>query len=125
MRAGTGNETSDRGRAKKTRSGGSYEIERTKLKISTMTSIGDSTSATQHSIVFVLRESFGSLVQICALVHFHNFQHVLPILDHLARLSIQPSKVLCNPLAAAMISFRSGVNKGMNVCHDFFSYWCR
>ena len=42
MRAGFENETSDRERAKKiTHSGGNYEIERTRLKISTMTSIGD------------------------------------------------------------------------------------
>ena len=34
-----------------------YEVERTKLKISTMTSIGDSTSATQLPIVFMLREN--------------------------------------------------------------------
>ena len=41
MRAGSGNKTCDRERAKNTQSDGSYKIERTKLKISTMTSVGD------------------------------------------------------------------------------------
>ena len=55
MRAGSGNETSDRERAKKnTRSGGSYEIERTKLKISTMTSVEDLEESIFLTFLFVL-----------------------------------------------------------------------
>ena len=55
---GSGNETSNRERAKKTRSGGSYEIERTKLKISTMTSVED------------LEESISVLTFLFVLVSF-------------------------------------------------------
>ena len=42
---------------KNTWSGGSYKIERTKLKVSMMTSVRDSTSATQHPIILMLREN--------------------------------------------------------------------
>ena len=55
VRAGSGNETSDCERAKKhTRSGGSYEIERTKLKISTMTSVEDLEESIFLTFLFVL-----------------------------------------------------------------------
>ena len=56
MRAGSRNETNDRERAKKnnTRSGGSYEIERTKLKISTMTSVEDLEESIFLTFLFVL-----------------------------------------------------------------------
>ena len=63
-----------------TQSGGSYEIERTKSKISIMTSVGDLKSAIQHLIIFILREN--RLVQICPLVRFHNFHLVLPSVAH-------------------------------------------
>ena len=73
MRVGSGSETSER--AKNTRSGGSYEIERTKLKISMVTSIGDSTSCSYPASdrLRVERESFDGLVQIYPLVGFHKF----------------------------------------------------
>ena len=67
VRAGSGNETSDV--LKNTRSGGSYEIKRTKLKISMMMSVGDlEESIFLHECVI----SFCSVVNLVYLAHVLN-----------------------------------------------------
>ena len=112
VRVGSRNKTSKR--AKNTWSGVSYKIERTKLKISTMTSIRLYINYPVSYRHHVERKLFDGLFNV-PWYTFTISSLSLPSVVHPRSFSLIKCNVICDLLAAAMISFSSGVDEGVNI----------